>query len=205
MPARAPSPPPETHAAIWRRLDSPGHDAARLSPDSDGWLLDGAAAFLHEGRPCCLRYSVVTDGRWHTRRARVAGWVGTEAVEARIEVSAGGRWSLDGAPQPAVTGCIDVDLAFTPATNTLPIRRLALGVGSSQHVTAAWLRFPELVLEPLDQLYARASRRTYRYASSGGSFRAALAVAPDGFVARYPGLWRREGAGATPRERAVAP
>lgn len=205
MSRRAPSQPQETHAAIWRRLDTPGHDAARLAPGRDGWVLEGAAVFLHVGLACSLRYSVETDERWHTRRARVAGWAGPEPVDARIEVGEGERWSLDGAPQPALDGCIDVDLAFTPATNTLPLRRLGLAVGSSRPVTAAWLRFPELVLEPLDQVYSRESPETYRYASSGGSFQALLSVDREGLVVRYPGSWQREDAAATAGEEAAAP
>jgi hypothetical protein len=36
-----------------------------------------------------------------------------------------------------VRGCDDIDLAVTPATNTLPIRRLNLQVGGSESVIAA--------------------------------------------------------------------
>jgi hypothetical protein len=169
----------------------PGHDAVRLT-ERDGWRLEGVAVFVHEGRGCCLRYSVDADREWRTRRARVQGWAGDEPIDLQIEASEAGQWSLDGVPQPAVSGCVDVDLAFTPATNTLPIRRLGLTPGESRPVTAAWLRFPELLLEPLEQVYARESLDGYRYESGGGSFRAALLVAPDGLVVRYPGLWERE-------------
>lgn len=179
-------------SALWRRLDLPGHDAVRLSERAEGWLLAGVAVFLHEGRGCCLRYSVETDRGWRTRRARVDGWAGDDPIDLRIEVGEGAVWSIDGVPQPAVDGCVDVDLAFTPATNTLPIRRLGLAVGESGPVTAAWLRFPEMVLEPLDQVYARESAERYAYESGGGSFRASLVVAPDGLVVSYSGLWERE-------------
>ena len=179
-------------SALWRRLDLPGHDAVRLTERAGGWLLAGVAVFAHEARACCLRYSVEADGEWRTRRARVEGWAGDEPIDLRIEVGEGALWSLDGVPQPAVSGCVDVDLAFTPATNTLPIRRLGLAMGESGPVTAAWLRFPELVLEPLDQVYARESAERYGYESGGGSFHAQLVVAPDGLVVRYSGLWERE-------------
>jgi hypothetical protein len=32
-------------SALWRRLDTPGHDAAHVSRTDDGWRLDGAAVF----------------------------------------------------------------------------------------------------------------------------------------------------------------
>ncbi len=99
---------------------------------------------------------------------------------------------MNGAPVAAVAGCIDVDLSFTPATNLLPIRRLGLPIGSSAPVAAAWLRFPELDLQRLDQVYTRAAEGRYEYSSAGGSFRATLQVAASGFVTDYPGLWREE-------------
>lgn len=176
----------------WRRLDSPGHDAAVLRATDHGHLLEGAAAFLEDGAPCHLRYSVELDDRWHTRSATVDGWLGATQVQLAIAVDASGHWRLNGQPMPAVAGALDVDLAFTPATNLLPIRRLRLGVGDSSPVVAAWLPFPELTLRPLDQTYRRTSTDAYDYAALGGSFRVTLLVSPQGFVTDYPGLWVQE-------------
>lgn len=78
--------------------------------------------------------------------------------------------------------------AFSPATNLLPIRRLALPVGGQARVRAAWLRFPGFELGPLDLVYRRTGELTYRYESGGGSFRADLAVDGRGLVVHYPGL-----------------
>ncbi len=83
-------------------------------------------------------------------------------------------------------------LGFTPATNLLPIRRLGLAPGQSAEVRAAWLSFPALTLELLEQVYRRTSEATYAYASDGGRFTAELSVSGDGFVTRYPGLWEAE-------------
>ena len=87
---------------------------------------------------------------------------------------------------------MDVDLNFSPSTNLLPIRRLALEVGSEAAVRAAWLRFPGFALEPLEQVYRRAAVGLYRYESAGGQFRADLEVDESGFVTRYPGFCEME-------------
>ena len=92
-------------------------------------------------------------------------------------------------------GCEDVDLSFTPATNLLPIRRTGLAVGASAAVRAAWLGFPALTFEPLDQVYERVAECRYDYRSDGGAFRAILDTNRSGFVTEYSGLWRIEGAG----------
>jgi hypothetical protein len=180
-------------SVIWRRLDQPGHEAARLSFHGSEWRLTGTAVFASDGRPCRLDYLVVCDPDWRTRSGRVTGWLGTDLVEVEVAADAG-RWRLNGVDCPAVAGCVDLDLNFSPSTNLLPIRRLGLTVGADALVRAAWLRFPSFTLEPLDQLYRRTGDATYGYESGGGSFVADLRVNAAGFVIDYPGLWQIEGA-----------
>ncbi|HEU4416520.1 MAG TPA: putative glycolipid-binding domain-containing protein, partial [Candidatus Angelobacter sp.] len=55
----------------------------------------------------------------------------------------------------------------------------------------AWVRFPELTLQPLPQEYLRVSDRQYRYSSRNGAFTAGLTVDEVGLVMDYEGFWRR--------------
>jgi uncharacterized protein len=178
---------------IWRRVDRPGHEAARLFQEGPRWHLEGTAVFLSDGQACRLDYVVVCGPDWRTLSGRVAGWIGTRLVKVEVAADAG-RWRLNGADCPAVAGCVDLDLNFSPSTNLLPIRRLGLAVGAEATVRAAWLRFPSFALEPLDQLYRRTGGGTYRYESARGAFVADLRVDAAGFVTDYPGVWRIEGA-----------
>ena len=173
---------------LWRRLDLPGHEAARLVDRQ----LSGTAVLLHEGQPCRLDYLIVCDPDWRTISGKVSGWVGEREIDVECSVESG-RWRLNGAECPQVEGCIDLDLNFSPSTNLLPIRRLGLAVGQEAPVRAAWLRFPSFALEPLEQVYRRLDAKTYRYESAGGSFVRELAVDDAGFVTLYPGLWEAEG------------
>ncbi|HET9775842.1 MAG TPA: putative glycolipid-binding domain-containing protein, partial [Gemmatimonadaceae bacterium] len=91
-----------------------------------------------------------------------------------------------------LAGCEDIDLGFSPATNLLPIRRLALKVGDTAKVRAAWLRYPEITLEVLEQTYTRTAEDVYRYESGGGKFRRDLKVDERGMVLEYPDLWYAE-------------
>ena len=150
---------------LWRKLDEPGHDCCGLWALAGGWRLDGAAAFRDGGRACHLRYEVLVDRRWRTRRASVRGHVGRRAVDLRIAPAPGRRWRLDGAIARGVEGCVDVDLGFTPATNLIALRRLALRVGEHADAPAAYLAFPALRLVALPQTYRRLSRTRYAYAA----------------------------------------
>lgn len=179
-----------TDTILWRRLDRPGHEVARLRARDDGAELSGTAVFLHEEEPCDLSYRVVCDAAWRTVSTVVRGMVGDRRVDLGIAVDDTQRWSVNGEETPAVAGCTDVDLGFSPSTNTLPIRRLDLAVGDEAEVAAAWLPFPALDLEPLPQVYRRVGERSYRYESAGGRFVRTLRVDRAGLVVDYPGLWR---------------
>jgi hypothetical protein len=180
----------EVASILWRRLDRPGHEAAWLFSTDSQWRLAGTSVFGHDGSPCRLDYSIVCDRQWRTREAVVSGWLGSTPIEKRIRVE--DAWLVDGVPCPAVTGCIDVDLNFSPVTNLLPIRRLNLAVGQSAPVRAAWLRFPSFKLELLEQVYQHIGEHTYRYESAGGSFVATLEVDDAAFVTEYPGFFTAE-------------
>jgi hypothetical protein len=181
-----------TGPILWHRLDTPGHESARIFSRDSRWHLTGTAVFVHERQPCRLDYSIVCDAEWRTLSGQVAGWVGNEIVDLSISAGLDQEWLLDDTEFPIVAGCTDLDLNFSPSTNLLPIRRLNLAVGEEAAVRAAWLRFPSFTLEPLDQIYRRLDETTWRYESAGGSFVRDLTVNKEGFVTLYPGLWQAE-------------
>jgi len=113
-------------------------------------------------------------------------------VDVAIIAAPGGRWHLSGAEQPAVSGCVDVDLGFTPATNLLQLRRVALDIGQAADVPVAWLAFPELTLERLEQWYRRRDQDTYDYQAPSVPYEGLLRVNEVGFVTLYPGFWEAE-------------
>jgi len=181
---------------LWRRLDLPGHEIATLEEIASGWQLSGTALFVYEQLPCRMDYLVSCDIAWRTTAAHVVGVVGETRIDLRVSVDAERRWQANGVACAVVEGCLDIDLGFSPSTNLLPIRRLALTVGEKAGVTAAWLPFPSLEFERLPQVYRREGDLTYRYESGGGAFVRALDVDAAGFVTSYPGLWQAESARA---------
>lgn len=176
------------HTILWSRADGSGHESARLIEPG---RLGGTSVFEHDGAPVRLDYHIECNDGWITRSASVRGWIGSQTVAVDIDVR-DGQWRLNGSPFSACAGCIDVDLNFSPATNLLPIRRLQLEIGDRATVRAAWLRFPSMKLEVLEQSYERISADVFRYESAGGKFKADLKVDACGFPIDYPGGWRSE-------------
>jgi catechol 2,3-dioxygenase-like lactoylglutathione lyase family enzyme len=179
-------------AILWRRLDLPGHEVAELTPVPTGWQLSGVALVAHDGRPCRLEYHIDCDAAWRTQRVTIRGHLHDAPVELDLTRDSQSVWQANGTPVPALEGCPDVDLGFSPSTNLLPIRRLGLAVGDTAFVRAAWVRFPELSLEVLEQTYTRSGDTSYRYESAGGAFRRELVVSAEGLVLEYPDFWRAE-------------
>jgi hypothetical protein len=178
----------------WRRLDVPGHERVHIEQTLDGWRLTGHLRAHEGGMHMQLDYIIDCDYRWCTRSAVVTGASAGGPVRLAFTADGMGAWTLNRTPLPLVEGALDIDLGFTPATNLLPIRRLDLDVGQRANVLTAWLRSPELRVEPLGQSYHRESARVFRYNAliDGQPFRARLDTDEFGCVARYEGLWEAE-------------
>jgi hypothetical protein len=174
---------------LWRNIDHPGHDSCRLFKLANGWRLTGAAIFRYNGRPCHLEYDVATDRSWKTRNAKVSGYFGKKSLDLRIGSAGATRWKLNGVLSKSVIGCVDVDLSFTPATNLIALRRLALKVGQRAEAPAACLKFPEMRLVKLPQSYFRLGRTEYEYEAPTVGYSGTLQVLPSGAVSQYPGLF----------------
>ncbi len=85
--------------------------------------LQGLRGILHYEVGCR------SDGSTHWAHGRVQSEGGEMSWAICLEDT--GLWLVNGAPEPRLTHCQDVDIGVTPATNTLPIRRLCLPVGAS--------------------------------------------------------------------------
>lgn len=180
-----------TQRVTWRRTDELATDEhATLTVRDSGLALVGTIIGADGGVPIRVEYRLMTDGAGLTTGVHVRQLRAFEQRTLTIDRSAKGIWSVDGAAAPALRGCTDIDLELSPSTNTLPIRRLHLAIGASQTVKVAWVRFPDLVVEPSDQTYTRLDDVTYRYAS--GDFTAELVVDDAGLAAAYAG-WQRTG------------
>ena len=193
----------------WQRVDSTGIEHV-LFDDRSGLYARGTIVgtdpLTYSGS-----YELLADQKWASARLTVnvegAGWLRSlklERAAGRWHATAGEQGDLDAAlmheghtraqlpgvenPDRLVTA-LDVDLGYSPLTNTLPIRRLGLraaATGTQQTVAVAWVLVPSLVVVPAQQTYTVVGLGTIRYSS--GDFSAELTVDGDGFVTHYPGL-----------------
>ena len=180
-----------TRRVAWRRSDEVQTDElCTLTVRDTGLSLVGTVLGSESGAPIRIEYRVLADAAGLTTATHVRDLRGFEQRTIALDRDPKGNWSVDGSVVKALKGCTDVDLGCSPSTNTLPIRRLRIGVGASETIKAAWVRFPELEVVKANQTYTRLDEFTYRYAS--GDFSAELTVDEDGLVAAYAD-WQRTG------------
>lgn len=180
---------------VWEWLDRPGLE--HLSLEIGPAAIEARGLVLVQLGPDLLRvaYEVELDGTWVFRRAGLT--VESHGTSKRLEIErpAGGPWTVDGESRPDLAPCIDIDIMVTPFTNSLPIRRLRLEPDQPVAIQAAYIRLPDLVVEPAAQEYCRLgaarSPSQFRYRGLASGFTADLTVDDDGLVVEYPPIWRR--------------
>ena len=154
---------------VWESRQEPGLERATLSELPDGWRLAGTVI---EAQPALVTDVVTLAAGWIT--CQVDGVITSGAalpITLSLTRDSHCLWTTGRTPEPklawfdpsAITGLLDIDLAFTLATDKLPIRRCQPAIGETIAVAAAWLCFPELVIQPLPQRYTWLTERQCRY------------------------------------------
>lgn len=167
----------------WRALEEPGTEQLTLTPTEHGFLAEGHFAGTWNGEPAAGRYLLRLLPDWRVVRAEVA-WQGRTLV---LESDGNGHWSGPQGPLPDLSGCLDVDIAWTPFTNTLPIRRM----GDSGETRAVYISPPDLLPRPAAQRYTCLGDGRWRYESLVSGYTSEIAVDEEGLVVEYPGVFTR--------------
>ncbi|KQS64578.1 transcriptional regulator [Rhizobium sp. Leaf371] len=178
----------------WRPLEGEGLEHLTLMPRNGpqpGIRITSVVIGARAGIPYGVRYTIDCDPHWTTTALTLST---TTGLHLSLVSDGLGHWQDgDGQALPAFDGCIDVDLAGTPFTNTLPIRRLSLRPEDGTR-SLDMLYIPFDTFEPLrdGQHYTCLTQdRLYRYEAADRSFTAELPLDADGLVLDYPTLFIR--------------
>ncbi len=173
------------HTVLWRAADATSFERAVLAADPAGFHLAGTTLAAVAGDPVEIRYSILTDPAWRTRVVGVHFQAASGNRRLALRGDGEGNWTSGDEARPEFAGAVDVDLAFTPATNTLPIRRLDLDVGETAQITVLRVDAVAREMALVGQRYTRLDADHYRY--EAGEFAADLTVDQEGMVVDYPG------------------
>ncbi|PTT61038.1 putative glycolipid-binding domain-containing protein [Arthrobacter sp. HMWF013] len=168
----------------WDGLESDSTETCCVSESEYGIQVESA---VHAAFGEC-RYALVADDHWQFRSLSLV--LGSRSVRIQFD---GMVWTVDGRERHDLEAAREVDIAVSPLSNTLPIRRLALDIGESADITSAYVAVHELTVVTDPQRYTRLAKHEYLYESRNSDFRRVLTVDEHGLVVTYPGLFARSG------------
>ncbi|MBN9033087.1 MAG: transcriptional regulator [Rhizobiales bacterium 63-7] len=180
----------------WTPWEGEGLEHLTLTPDSFDFGAGIRAESVLIGdrgdSPYGVHYRIACDAGWAVRRFSIET---TDGRRLALASDGAGHWrDENGASRADLDGCIDIDLAGSPFTNTLPIRRLNLTpAAGTARLSMVYVPFDSFDAFVDGQRYTGldADQQLYRYEAEDRSFTAELPVDEDGLVIDYPGLFRR--------------
>jgi hypothetical protein len=193
----------------WQADDGRGLEGTRLLLGTGGFRALGRMVRVGADGEFTASYRLIVgeDGRL----ARLSVTSATEEKERHLTLNRtdDGVWLVDtgaasGGTRGDFAGALDVDLAYSPMFNTLPIRRLGLHREPGEHVVPmVFVSLPDLEMQVVEQVYRTVSVLDDESGHAlvefrSGEFSAELVVDADGVVSSYPGLARRLSPGVTP-------
>jgi hypothetical protein len=167
----------------WNGVGSPSVEHLDLVQSPDGYR---ARSIVDLG-PERIEYAVDLAPDWTFAALVLRSSRGRRLDIARHD----GAWTVDTEPRPDLDEAVDIDLSFSPFTNTLPVRRLSLADGESADIVTAYVEAGSFRVSADPQRYTRLAVDRYRYESRDSDFVAELTVDADGLVIDYPGLFTR--------------
>ncbi len=180
---------------MWTRLQKTGLEQLHLIENGDEIIADGFVLGIEQAKPFRFWYQIHLDKEWMVREC-VLRIVEGQGQTLQLFTDGQGHWTDGkGIACSELNGCLYIDIACTPFTNTLPIRRLKLAPGEKADFPVAYISVPDLNVRLVRQRYTCVSQTfdsaVYRYEGLEGGKIFDITVDAQGLVMDYPGLWKR--------------
>lgn len=175
---------PTGHIARWATWDGDGEETTTILWENEGFTVSGQV-----GREN-VQYVLRLSPTWQIRQFLL--FRDLDEPDLWLATDGSGRWGeMNGDHRLELDGCYDIDLACTPFTNTLPIRRLPLHEGHSAQLPVVCVNHETLGVRPEQQRYTRVGSHTWLVEQLEAGTSAELEVDDFGLVLDYPELFRR--------------
>jgi hypothetical protein len=191
---------PVTTMFTWQGADGRAMESARVLFGGGGLRALGRSVRAVPGEPAfTASYRLVVNDEGVLARLAVTTATAERERTLTLNRTEDGYWMLDngsGSGRQEFDGALDVDLAYSPLFNALPIRRLGLQREAGDHqLPMVFVSLPTLEVRPDTQRYRTVTpldgdgRAVVNFEST--RFSSDLVVDTDGVVLDYPGLATR--------------
>jgi hypothetical protein len=184
----------------WQGGDGRALESARVLLAHTGMRALGRSVHAPLDQPAfTASYRLFVDDQGVLARLSVTSAAADRERNLTLNRTEDGYWLLDtgsGGGRAEFGGAQDVDLAYSPLFNALPVRRLGLHRQPGDHeLPMVFVMLPALEVQLVTQRYRTVSPLDERGRAviefSSDDFRAELVVDADGIVLDYPGLATR--------------
>lgn len=175
----------------WEGLQYNSQEICQVKTLKDTIEVNGSIKGDHEGWFFYIQYHIIVNQAWHAMELAISINMNNKTDDFLFRGNGEGAWQFNGKNAPELEGCIDVDISFTPFTNTLPIRRLNLNPGETREIKVLYVDVLEKKVSLLKQQYRCMAAGSYRYRNVPNDFEAVIRTDENGYVTDYPGLFKR--------------
>ena len=172
------------HGAAWTSWEGSPASSVALRWENEGWTAEVA---LHvDNATAVFRLSA----SWHVQQMLL--FRDMTEPDLWLATDGHGRWGeMNGAHRTELDGCIDLDFAGTPFTNSIVTHRLPLHVGDTADLHVVCVDVETLAVENRPVRYTRTGESTWEYTSLAARCQRAATVDEFGFVVDEDEVFRR--------------
>jgi hypothetical protein len=180
---------PDGHIVRWSTWNGEHHDTVCIRWENEGFTINGTSSRER------VEYVLRVSPSWQVRHFIL--FRDLEEPDLWLATDGAGRWGeMNGAHRTELDGCYDVQLACTPFTATLPIRRLPLLDGHTAELPVVKIDTDTLEVERVTLRYTRVDARRWRIAHPAAGLQAMFVEAEfdvdeHGVVLDQPDEFRR--------------
>lgn len=175
---------------FWENLEAFGSEHLDLEYNSNNILAKGTVLFTNKQKAYQVFYEVHLDKAWNTRQVKI--YVDDEKQKF-LSSDGCGHWFINNTHIKELDGAIDVDIAITPFSNSLPINRFDWIKGEMRKFNMVYIDIPSLELKNLVQHYTfldvHNGYRLFKYECL--EYKTTIKVDQLGIVVEYPDVFIR--------------
>ena len=179
---------PTGHTVQWTTWAGDGDEKTTIRWENEAFTVSGAVSNA-PGREH-IQYVLRLTATWQVRQFLL--FRDLDEPDLWLATDGSGRWGeMNGAHRTELDGCYDIDLACTPLTQTLPIRRLPLLDGDTAELPVVTVDPDTLEVRADLHRYTRLGARRWQHELAGEGLTTEFEVDQFGLVVDYPALFRR--------------
>jgi uncharacterized protein len=173
---------------VWKGLYLNTIEHCKITKSSHLIVVHGQISGLVEHQPINIHYSIELNEGYEINSVQLQSFNDPFAVDLSHKNK---KWfDLYGNHLSQYDDCDDIDIALTPYTNTIPIKRLKFNLGDPREINVIYIDPLKKMLTRTRQRYTHIENRRYKYENIPSGFVSNIYTDNDGIVDIYPGIWQ---------------